>query len=389
MTRVQTAPSDTGTQLSVRLPDGRWALEILAKRTYEFDDAGRLGPADEQPGFVLAPEWDPAFPELLVADIDTYMYKLRTDVVVQGHVYGDGTAARVDAEVAVAGRTTRLRVVGERRCALAPTGELRFSAATAIERVPLRYTHAYGGRDRVYEAHQGNPAREDPRFHGMTDAQLDAASPYLYPRNPHGRGYLIEPTRAAVEALELPQIEDPDDPVRTDRLAVGDFLQWHRMPLPRGTDWIDYGWYPRVAMLGVVPVAGDFDRPPAEVARGLVPPDLAAGDGKKPPHHALEVSNGASLTLQLPYLRGGEAIVLQHVHPRRPRLELRVPTAPELAIDARKGGAVQAVEPVLHTLLLAPDLRRLTVVWRGCGPTRRRHAPHEFLKMPMRVAWRD
>ncbi|MFY0533142.1 DUF2169 domain-containing protein [Nannocystis pusilla] len=166
------------------MPDGRWALEVLAKRTYEFDDAGRLGPADEQPGFVLAPVWDPAFPELLVADIDTYMYKLRTDVVVQGHVYGDGTAARVDAEVAVAGRTTRLRVVGERRCALAPTGELRFSAATAIERVPLRYTHAYGGRDRVYEARHGNPARDDPRFRGMTDAQLDAASPYLYPRNP-------------------------------------------------------------------------------------------------------------------------------------------------------------------------------------------------------------
>ncbi|MCY1059379.1 DUF2169 domain-containing protein [Nannocystis sp. SCPEA4] len=389
MTRVQTAPSDTASQLSVRLPDGRWALAILAKRTYVFDDAGRHGVAAEQPGFVLAPVWDPDLPELLVADIDTYVYKLRTDVVVQGHVYGDGQASRVDAEVAVAGRTTRLRVLGERRCALAPVGGLRFSSPTAIERVPLRYTHAYGGRDRVHEARHGNPAREDPRFRGMTEAQLDAASPYLYPRNPHGRGYLIEPTREAVEALELPQIEDPDDAVRTDRLAVQDFTQWHRMPLPRGTDWIDYGWYPRVALLGVVPIAGGFERPPAEVARGLVPPALAAGDGTKPPHHALEVSSGASLTLQLPYLRGSEAIVLQHIHPRRPRFELRVPAAPELAIDARKGGAVQAVEPVLHTLLIEPDHGRMTVVWRGCGPTRRRHAPHEFNKMAMRVAWRD
>src|SRR5690606_18095220 len=206
-----------------------------------------------------------------------------------------------------------------RRCALSPTGAIVISEPAPIGRVPLRYTHAYGGRDASYESRHGNPIRDDPRLYGMTLAEADAASPYLYPRNPCGRGYLIEPTREAVEQLELPLIEDPADLLTSDRLAVHDFRQWYRMPLPRGTDWIDYGWYPRIAFFGVVPISERFDDPPAEVTLGLVPPALAAGDGKKPPEHAFEASSGASLALQVPYLRGGEPVALQHIHPRRSR----------------------------------------------------------------------
>src|SRR5690606_37502353 len=39
---VQTAPSATAAQISGRDPGGGWLLEILAKRTYHIDDAGRL-----------------------------------------------------------------------------------------------------------------------------------------------------------------------------------------------------------------------------------------------------------------------------------------------------------------------------------------------------------
>lgn len=386
MGHVQTAPSETAVQVSARHPDGGWTLTILAKRTYAIDDAGGIAPAAEQPGLRPVPEWEPSLPQLLVADMETFTHKLRTDVVVQGHVHGDGQARRLVAEVAVADRRVRVQVSGERRCTLGRTGGVVFSEPAPIERVPLHHTHAYGGRDAVFEALHGNPVRDDPRFHGMTDEQYDAASPYLYPRNPCGRGYLIEATREAVEALEPPQLEDPADPLTPRRLAVQDCLQWYRMPLPQGTGWIDYDWYPRIAFLGVVPICARFDAPPAEVTRGLVPPGLAAGDGARPPNHALEMSSGAAPALQVPHLRGGEPVALVHMHPRRARWELCVPPAPALAIDARKGG-VRAVEPVLHTLQIEPDRGRLTVVWRGCGPALRRYLPQELAGMPMRVAW--
>ncbi|MDC0723588.1 DUF2169 family type VI secretion system accessory protein [Nannocystis bainbridge] len=382
------APCDTAVQLSAPRPDGEWTLTLLARRTYEVDGAGRLAPAPAQPGLRPTPEWDPADPERLVADMDLFTHKLRTDLVVRGHVHGDGKATRLTAEVTVAGRSHRLSVFGERRCTLDRTGRIVVSEPTPIERVPLRYTHAYGGRDATYEATHGNPLRHDPRWAGMTAPQIDAASPYLYPRNPCGRGYLIEATRDAVDRLALPQLEDPTDLLSPTRLTVGDFKAWYRMPLPQGTDWIDYGWYPRCAFFGVVPICKRFTSPPAEVVRQLVPPELAPGDGKTLANFPFEAASGASLPLQLPHLRGGEPVALVHIHPQRPRWELTVPFAPALAVDARDG-TVSPVEPVLHTLVLEPDVGRLTVIWRGSAPALRRYLPQELATMPMRVAWRD
>lgn len=388
MGQVQTAPSDTALQLSAHGLDGKPALTIVAKRTYEVDDAGRLGPAREQPALRAEPEWDPADPELLLADIELFTHKLRTDVVVHGHVHGDGKARQLVAEVKVGDRQLRILALGERRVTLDRTGRPVFSEPTPIARVPLRHTHAYGGRDAAYEELHGHPLRGDPRFADMSEADLASASPYLYPRNPSGRGYLIAATRDAVERLALPQLEDPGDPLTPTRLAVGDFKKWYKMPLPQGTGWIDYGWYPRCAFFGVVPICERFDAPPAEVTRGLVPAALGPGDGKEPPDHAHESASGAALALQLPLLRGGEPVTLTHIHPRRPQWQLAVPYAPALAVDARDG-TVTPVQPVLHTLELDPEGGRLTLVWRGSAPALRRYLPQELETMPMRVAWRD
>lgn len=388
MGQVITAPCDTAAQLSAQQPDGGWALAILARRTYDIDDHGRVAPADAQPGLRPEPEWDPADPELLLHDMDIFTHKLRTDVVVLGHVHGDGQARRLTAEVKVAGRTVQISALGERRCTLDPTGRPVFSEPAKLERVPLRFTHSYGGRDVACEEQRGNPLADDPRFAGMTPEQLASSSPYLYPRNPCGRGYLIEATRDAVERLSLPQLEDPQDPLTPTRLAVGDPQRWYKMPLPQGTGWMDYGWYPRSAFFGVVPICERFDAPPAEVTRGLVPADLAAGDGKQFLDHAFQAASGAALALQLPHLRGGEPVTLTHIHPRRPRWDFAVPFAPALAVDARDG-TVTPVQPVLHTLEIDPDAGRVTLVWRGSAPALRRYLPRELATMPMRVAWRD
>lgn len=386
MGQVVTSPTETEVQVSARSPAGGWTLTVLAKRTYAVDDQGRLTPSAEQPGFVLEPRWDEARPDILRADVELLTPKPRTDVVVHGHVHGDGAARKLIAEVAVAGRKVRIQAFGARRCSLAQVGGIVFSTPAPIERVPLDFTRSYGGRDAVYEAVHGNPARMDPALSDLTEAQLDAASPYLYPRNPIGCGYLIEPTREALEALELPQLEDPADPLTPTRLAVPDPRQWYRMPLPQGTGLIDYDWYPRIAYLGVVPICARFDAPPAEVTRGLVHAGLAAGDGRQPPEFAYELACAAAPALQFPLLRGGEPVKLAHMHPRRTEWSFNVPPAPAMAIDARDG-TVRAVQTVLHTLQIEPDEGRVTLIWRGDGPALRRYMPDELKVMPMRVAW--
>mgnify|MGYP002777757899 CR=1 FL=1 len=389
MSSIVTAPSPTALQFSGVLPTGGPMLSVLAKRTYTVDADGRCAPAEDQVPLFGAPEPDPDDPALLVADTDQHPYKPRTDVVVLGRAYGSARARRLDVSVHVAGRDKRIAVLGERTCSLGPGGRIQLSEPGPIDQVPLSYKLAYGGRDRGAELKYGNPLKTAPTLpQGMKGVDLDAASPFLYPRNPCGRGYLVEPTAEAVELLELPQLEDPTDLLTPARLAAGWIDQWHRMPLPQSTGWIDYGWYPRVAFFGIVPVVDYFDEPPLEVERGLAPAFLRDGTGETPPESRFELTCGASLGLQLPHLRGGEPVELRGLHRRRPRWGLTVPPPPRIWIDGRNG-KLTPTEPVLHTLSIEPDEDRVTLVWRGCAPAIRAYAPQELESMPLRVEWRD
>lgn len=388
MPPVFSTPSPTIAQVSGKLPDGAPMLAVLAKRTYTVDRAGRLVPADDQAPLVVEPEMHADLPTLLLADSDLCPYKPRTDVVVHGHAYGFRRVRKLEAVVRVAGLEHRIAVFGERHASLSPRGEVLFSEPEPIDKVPLSYTHAYGGRDRIAEKKYYTPLTEEPELvRSMQGVDLDAASPYIYPRNPVGRGYLIETTTAAVHALQLPQLEDPSDLLTPQRIVAGDPQLWHRMPLPRGTGWIDYSWYPRIAFFGIVPIVEYFDEPPLEVERGLAPDYLADGTGKMiPERSALDVANGASLGLQAPLLRGGEPVELAGMHPTRPRWSFTVPPAPRLHTDGRNG-KLNATEPVLHSLIVSPDLDTVTVLWRGCAPALRTYAPKELETMPLRVEW--
>jgi hypothetical protein len=388
MPPVSSTPSPTIAQVSGKLPGGEPMLAVLAKRTYTVDRQGRLALADKQPPLVAEPEMDPELPALLIADSDLCPYKPRTDVVVHGHAWGLGRK-RLDALVRVAGLEHKIAVFGERQASLAGK-HIILSDPEPFEKVPLSYALAYGGRDRKAEAKYYTSLSEDPELvRSMQGIDLEAASPYIYPRNPVGRGYLIEKTTAAVHALQLPQLEDPTDLLTPQRIVAGTPEQWHRMPLPRATGWVDYAWYPRIAFFGVVPVVECFDEPPLEVERGLAPDYLADGTGQLPLERvAFDVANGASLGLQLPHLRGGEPVELHALHRHRPRWTFTVPPAPRLATDGRNG-KLNPTEPVLHTLIVAPDLETVTVVWRGCAPALRAYAPKELEAMPLRVQWSD
>ena len=86
-------------QLSLRDPTGACHLVVLAKRTYALE-RGRL---------VLAREQVPIRDDLvfdgdeLLHDTDTVPMKLRTDLVIQGHAYGQGRR-QFEARVSVNGK---------------------------------------------------------------------------------------------------------------------------------------------------------------------------------------------------------------------------------------------------------------------------------------------
>src|SRR5262249_6588493 len=137
-------------------------------------------------------------------------------------------------------------------------------------------------------------------------------------------GYLIEASPEAVEQLRLPNLEDPQDRLTPDRLVVGDEWHWPRMPLPHSLDWVHHVSFPRLAYFGFLPAHAPLDQPMAEVTRGYAPADLMT-----PAHYtekfSLRFASGASLGLQLPYLKGDEECALSHLRPGQPRFAFCLP----------------------------------------------------------------
>ena len=156
-----------------------------------------------------------------------------------------------------AGASKSLHVVGDRRCTLDPFGNPVFSEPEAFEAMPLGYDRAYGGRDAVAEARYGTGAGDMQAY--LAEIDLAAASPWRYPRNPIGRGYLVEATPEGIAALCLPNLEDPADLLTPARLAARYATLWPAMPLPASPSWVDAATFPRCAWFGAVPEHSGFE----------------------------------------------------------------------------------------------------------------------------------
>jgi len=379
----------TAVQLSGRDEAGRPLLCVLAKRTYRFDPDGECALHPDQAPLLREPRYAPGG-LLLEEDTDLWPYKPRTDLVVLGHAYNHPGARRFSASVSVGRTTKEVAVFGARCCQVARDGRILFSPPAVAERVPLSYAFAYGGRDALAEASCGNPAALlQPYLASGTEAALvTAASPFLYPRNPAGRGFLVEATRTAVEALELPNLEDPQDLLVPERLAAGEVGRWPLQPVPASLGWLDYGAFPRAAWLGALAACDPIVDPGrvGEVRFGHCQPDILV-EKDPPAAPAFEGVNGASLGLRLPHLSGGETIVLLNLSPRRGTLRLHLPShRPKLSVDGRTGNLLPTV-PVIHSVVIQPDTSTLSVVWRGSSPARRPYLREELTAMPFAVEW--
>lgn len=362
-------------------------LAVTAKRTYRVRSTGRCVPADEQVPIVAEPAVDDG---LLLADVDVFSFKPGTDVVVtaRAHAPGGSAVPELVAGATVAGRTISLRVVGRRRV-VRRGGAWAFSDPEPFTSSALDWREAYGGID--------GPSREkvDPPFlaplQQASRYDLKLATRAAYPRNPVGKGYVLE-DRPELEGLELPTVEDPEDPLTPGRLVVGHPDAWTRQPRPAGLGWVNYGWFPRSAFLGLDRVALPPGTSPSgarvvEVDRGWAPADVLTGRPLEVRFHE-KAGNGAPPPFVFePHLSGREEVTLTNLDPRAPSLTFELPgERPRIAIRPLGEGEREAPAKLMSVLVDATR-RLVSLVWAGVVLPRLPHAPQHGPEVGFRVEW--
>lgn len=299
-------------------PDGREMLIVVAKATYSIPRPG----ADAQPQ--LCAEQVP----LVEADrytgepgcsaplyeTDFAHRKPACDVLLIGsaHALRGRRARRLPVGLKVGPLVKQFVAVGPRHWRK-HLGVATPSEPEPFESLPLTYDHAFGGTDRTREAD------------GRTETYL---------ANPVGRGYWRHADD--IDGQPLPCTELPGEPI-TD--PSGSYRPMAYSPIGRN-------WVPRCGF------AGTYDQHWLETTAPLWPPDFDARYFQAAPADQI-----------LPYLRGGEEVVLQQLTPdglcrfRLPTRRMPVTFVPHKGRDLVQDAAID-------TLVLEPDLGRFTLTWR-------------------------
>lgn len=301
-------------------------LVLVVKGTFRFPErpGDPLEPGERQEEPVLADEhWgEPGFsPPRLEAEFARF--KSRCDLLVNGTAHApDGRRVeRLQVGVACGPVRKLIVAVGDRvwrqaGAVLAP------SAPTPFTALPVRLDRAFGGVD---------------------DADPDEPQPLAYSANPFGRGWHRVKNQRRILGRPLPNLEYPGEPVT---------LPW--------------GGY-RPAYLGIVPRsvperlrhAGTYDQRWLDEVFPFVPTDFDE-----------RYHQTAAEDQRLPWPVGGEEVVLLHLTPEgRTRFRLPVVDLPVVLID--RDGGLREKRPVLDTILIEPDERRVCLLWRTSEPLRR------------------
>jgi len=318
--------------------EGAPFLSVIIKGTFKIPTGG--GPAraaaEQLPIFTADEPYDPKQPGgVLKFESDLVPFKPRTDVVLVGHAYAPhGRPAKVvDVELEVGVLKKKLRVFGDRAWSF-PSDQadaIPYVVGPAeFVKMPLTYDRAFGGIDKT--------------------APLRPREPHFKPwceRNYLGKGFCGARTVASINGTPLPNIEDPDDLIRT----------WDSNPRPAGCGFFPRNSRPRVDWFGTFDEKWKADRKP-----------------ELPVDFRFDAYNGADLTMQgAPYLVGNERVSLVNVTPSA-RLDLALPgIKPWLGVTQDAG--VRQIEAHLDTVVFLPDELRFSMAWRATIAVDRADAP--------------
>lgn len=301
---------------------------------------------------------------MLRRDTDVYGWRRVTDVVVQGSVRSQEPVTSLPVILRCQGEqvsfSLELVVSGDRRVDRTPSG-LRLSDPEPFQEMPLRYDKAYGGTDRAAMRDHTPPKARQAVIDRLGEAFWDQPSLYPYPRNPVGKGYLVD--LAGAEGLDWPNVEFPGELLTLGSLCAGGGLGWPNRPYPAGLDWYTHTWFPRSAHMGLCFPTPDKKVPPRELELGLLEPDLYQRPLMERVGHG--IAQGSHPYLQRHRLQGDERISVTamgqdggdfvvELSPYRPGVHVTQPDQPE-----------EKAPTVLDCVFLEPDHQRVTLVWRG------------------------
>ncbi|RKG84536.1 DUF2169 family type VI secretion system accessory protein [Corallococcus terminator] len=241
--------------------------------------------------------------------------KPATDVVLLGHAHAPRSGATETLVALQVGPLKKaVRVLGERTW-FKSLGRVGATKPLPFERIPLTWERAFGGWDKT-----------------------DAQKPSFEPRNPVGTGFRASP-RHFEEGLALPNLEDPEDPLR-------DFGQQVR---PAGFGFTSPHWHPRARY------AGTYDEAWNKTRKPLLPRDF----------NRRFFNAGAPGLIASGYLKGDEPIVIAGASAKG-RLSFDLPgqAAPNVLVEQTGG---EDVRPEMHldTVILDTDEDQVLLTWRG------------------------
>ena len=300
----------------VRDRDGAEVWLVAVKCTFQVHANGATEVAAEQPPVLRGPQYcGEGGGSSIRFDADLVLTKTTTDIILVGHAYAPRgrPATDVQVDLCVGQLRKSLRVFGDRRW-----GRLGPSAPEVFTAVPLVYERAYGGVD---------PKAPDPK-HGWE------------PRNPVGTGFAAE--RGHLDGVALPNIELPGKLI----------ADWDDRPPPAGFGVIASHWQPRCAF------AGSYDERWLKERQPLLPDDFDERFFQCAP---LDQQSAE-------FLQGDEPVVLRNLTPTG-ELRFVLPRV-QLSFETRFFDGEKRVHETsnLHTVILEPDLSRVSLVWHTALP---------------------
>jgi len=251
--------------------------------------------------------------------------KTGTDVALLGHAHARGGLARqADVGLQVGPLRKVVRVFGDRKWTRAALGWVA-SPPVEFEKVPLVWERAYGGLD-----------ESDPK-----KAAVEA-------RNPVGTGFAAHSTKERLEGLALPNLEDLRQLITA----------WNTRPPPACFGFIGPHWEPRRRLGGTYDETWQKERLP------LLPRDF---------DEAFHSAATPELVAR-PHLLGGERVTVVGASPGGD-LSFALPRV-ALSVTAWVRGQSSVHRPVLDTVVIEPDEKRISLTWRASFP-----CPRQFLRI--------